>query len=43
MQDKRRAHFDEDELNEYDKTRGRCMKIDDPKTPYCEDQSDDDS
>ena len=30
----RRAHFDEDELNEYDKLRGRCVKIDDPKTPW---------
>ena len=32
--DQRRAHFDEDELNEYDKQRGKCMKIDDPKTPF---------
>ena len=32
--DQRHAHFDEDELNEYDKQRGKCMKIDDPKTPF---------
>lgn len=37
--DQRRAHFDEFELTEYDKTRGQCMKIDDPKTPYCDDDS----
>ena len=30
------VHFDEQELFEYDKTRGQCMKIDDPKTPYHE-------
>ena len=28
------VHFDEVEIAEYDKTRGQCMKIDDPKTPY---------
>ena len=33
-------HFDEVEIAEYDKTRGQCMKIDDPKTPY-HDSSDD--
>lgn len=30
----RRAHFDEQELTEYDKTRGQKMVIDDPKTPW---------
>lgn len=30
----RRAHFDEAEISEYDKQRGQCMKIDDPKTPW---------
>ena len=30
------VHFDEQELFEYDKTRGQCQKIDDPKTPYHE-------
>ena len=34
------VHFDEVEIAEYDKTRGQCMKIDDPKTPY-HDSSDD--
>jgi|LauGreDrversion4_2_1035121.scaffolds.fasta_scaffold427832_1 hypothetical protein len=28
------AHFNEDELNDYDKTRGQKQKIDEPKTPY---------
>ena len=37
----RRAHFDEDELNEYDKQRGKCMKIDDPKTPFHDDSEED--
>ena len=36
----RRAHFDEDELNEYDKTRGQKIKIDEPKTPYHDDDPD---
>ena len=36
------VHFDEDELTAYDKTRGQKMKIDDPKTPYCEDDSGED-
>jgi len=30
------AHFDDAELEEYDKTRGQKMKITDPKTPYHE-------
>lgn len=34
----RKAHFDEEELSEYDKTRGQCMKIDDPKTPWEDDE-----
>ena len=38
--EKRRAHFDDTELNEYDKTRGQKMKIDDPKTPYHDDVDD---
>jgi hypothetical protein len=29
-----RVKFDEEELTEYDKTRGQKMKINDPKTPY---------
>lgn len=32
------AHFDEDELNDYDKTRGLKQKIDEPKTPYNDDE-----
>ncbi len=28
------AHFNEDELTDYDKTRGQKQKIDEPKTPY---------
>jgi hypothetical protein len=32
------AHFDDAELDEYDKTRGKKMKITDPKTPYHEDE-----
>lgn len=28
------AHFDESELNEYDKQRGQKVKIDEPKTPW---------
>ena len=28
------VHFDEDELKEYDKHRGKHIKITDPKTPY---------
>ena len=33
-QKQRRAHFNEEEITEYDKLRGQCMKIDDPKTPF---------
>ena len=29
-----RVTFNEDELNEYDKQRGKKMKIDEPKTPF---------
>ena len=29
-----RVTFDEQELADYDKTRGQKMKITDPKTPY---------
>ena len=35
------AHFDEAEIAAYDATRGQCMKIDDPKTPFHEEESDD--
>lgn len=34
------ANFNEQELAEYDKTRGQKMKIDEPKTPYHEALSD---
>jgi len=34
----RRAHFDEQEITEYDKTRGQKMVIDDPKTPWEDDE-----
>ena len=39
------VHFNEQEIAEYDKQRGQCMKIDDPKTPYNDgsDASDDDT
>jgi hypothetical protein len=32
------AHFNDSELDEYDKSRGQKMKITDPKTPYHEDE-----
>lgn len=35
------VHFDEVEIAEYDKTRGQCQKIDDPKTPYHAESSED--
>ena len=35
------AHFDEAEIAAHDATRGQCMKIDDPKTPFHEEESDD--
>ena len=28
--------FNEEEIAAYDSTRGQCMKIDDPKTPFHE-------
>ena len=34
------VRFDELEIAEYDKTRGQCQKIDDPKTPYHEYEDD---
>ena len=34
----RRAHFNEDEINDYDKTRGQKQKIDEPKTPFADDE-----
>jgi hypothetical protein len=34
------AHFNEDELNDYDKTRGQKTKIDEPKTPYHDEDPD---
>lgn len=36
----KRAHFNEDELNDYDKTRGQKQKIDEPKTPYADEDPD---
>jgi hypothetical protein len=32
------AHFDEFELEQYDKTRGQHQKIPDPKTPYIDEE-----
>ena len=37
------AHFNEVEIAEYDKQRGQCMKIDDPKTPYHDEDLEEDS
>ena len=34
--------FDEEEIAAYDATRGQCMPIDDPKTPFHEQESDED-
>ena len=34
------AHFNEDELNDYDKTRGQKTKIEEPKTPYHDEDPD---
>ena len=34
------VRFDEQEIAAYDKTRGQCQKIDDPKTPYHEYEDD---
>ena len=37
---RKHAHFDEEEIAAYDLTRGQCMPIDDPKTPFAEEESD---
>lgn len=37
----RHVKFDEEELTAYDATRGQCQTIDDPKTPFHEENSDD--
>ena len=34
--------FDEEEIAAYDATRGQCMPINDPKTPFHEQESDED-
>jgi len=36
----RHVMFDEEEIAAYDSTRGNCMPIDDPKTPFHEQESD---
>ena len=36
----RRVKFDEEEIAAYDLTRGQCMPINDPKTPFHEENSD---
>ena len=36
----KRAHFNEEEIAAYDLTRGQCQPIDDPKTPFAEENSD---
>jgi len=37
---RRNVQFDEQEIAAYDLTRGQCMPIDDPKTPFHEENSD---
>ena len=37
---KKRAHFNEEEIAAYDLQRGQCQPIDDPKTPFAEENSD---
>lgn len=39
----RQVHFDEEEIQAYDLQRGQCQVIDDPKTPFHEEASDDDA
>lgn len=34
------VHFDEAEIAAYDAQRGQCMPINDPKTPFHEEDSD---
>ena len=36
----RQVHFDEEEIEAYDLQRGQCQVIDDPKTPFHEEASD---
>ncbi len=38
----RHVMFDEEEIAAYDATRGQCMPINDPKTPFHEQESDED-
>lgn len=38
----RNVMFDEAEIAAHDATRGQCMPIDDPKTPFHESESDED-
>ena len=37
----RHVQFDEEEIAAYDAQRGQCMQINDPKTPFHEENSDD--
>ena len=37
---RKHAHFDEAEIAAYDAQRGQCQPIDDPKTPFAEEVSD---
>lgn len=34
------AHFNEEEIAAYDAQRGQCQPINDPKTPFHEEESD---
>ena len=38
----RHVQFDEEEIAAYDAQRGQCMPINDPKTPFHEENSDED-
>lgn len=40
QQPSRGVHFNEDEIQAYDLQRGQCQPIDDPKTPFHEEVSD---
>ena len=41
-EEQRRVQFDEEEIAAYDLTRGQCQQINDPKTPFHEENSDED-
>ena len=38
----RHVQFDEEEIAAYDAQRGQCQQINDPKTPFHEEEEDDD-